>query len=242
MADDRLIYSPAERISPDARIRVREYYKARYVSKGGLKLEHAFAVFGIVVRNKTVLDCGASTGGFTDCLLTHGAKLIYAVDTGYGQLAAKLLHSSQVINMEKTNLSDARLKALDPKPELITLDLSYLSLKTVLDICIKILSPAGEIVALIKPIFEVQSGDIRRSGKINDPQIHHDILIDLCIYAVQRDFQILNLTHSPVRGNSGVIEYFIYLKGGKSETEKIDEEKIDEVIKCGFALDRFRKT
>ena len=126
-----------------------------FVSRGGLKLAKAFEVFPIDVNGMVCLDIGASTGGFTDCWVQKGAKLVYAVDVGYGQLAGKLVNDEHVINMEKTNLSDQSLTELDPKPEMISLDLSYLSLKKALPICKEILKEQGLMICLIKPLTRI---------------------------------------------------------------------------------------
>ena len=136
LVNNEVVTSGKLKIPIEADIRIKEYYKKKYVNKGGLKLEKALHDFNINVTGKVTLDCGASTGGFTDCLLQHGAQKVYAVDVGYGQLAGKLLQDPRVINMEKTNLSDDILLMLDEKPDIISLDLSYLSLKKAIPICI----------------------------------------------------------------------------------------------------------
>ena len=212
--DDMQVLSGREKVPAGGAIRVKEYYKRKYVNKGGLKLEHALREFGVDVSGKVALDCGASAGGFTDCLLRRGAKLVYAVDAGHGQLAGKLLIDERVVNMERTNISDAALTALSPKPELITLDLSYLSLKIGAIACRNIMAPGGAIIALIKPIYEVDSAEIRRSGDVNRREVLAGVLADLCGYFPQNGFAVAGLTYSPVRGNRGAIEYFIHLKAG----------------------------
>lgn len=138
-------------------VTIKGYYKRQYVNKGCFKLVAAIEQFHIDCTDKVALDCGASTGGFTDCWVQKGAKLVYAVDVGFGQLAGKLANDPHVVNMEKTNLSDEKLTVLDPKPEMISLDLSYLSLKKALPICREIQKDKGLMICLIKPIYEVES-------------------------------------------------------------------------------------
>lgn len=129
LVNNQPVWSLHEKVFVDSEVNIKGYYKRQYVNKGGFKLGAAIEQFKINCSDKVVLDCGASTGGFTDCWVQNGAKLVYAVDVGYGQLAGKLANDSHVVNMEKTNLSDEKLTILDPKPEMISLDLSYLSLK-----------------------------------------------------------------------------------------------------------------
>ena len=244
LVNNRQIFSGKEKVPADGIIRVKEYYKKKYVNKGGLKLQGALSDFEINVQDKTALDCGASTGGFTDCLLQHGAKLVYAVDVGHGELAGKLLINKNVINMERTNLSDASLKELSPKPDIITLDLSYLSLKQGVLICKDILKQDGIIIALIKPIFEVESPEIRKTGNINQREVIKDILTDLCEYFIKNGFDITGLTNSPVRGNNDTLEYFVCLRFGGSVPGNINEtylQYLDGIIEKSFALKKFDK-
>ncbi len=153
----------------DASIRILG--RSRYASRAGYKLEAALAHFAVEVTGRVALDCGASTGGFTDCLLQHGAALVYAVDAGHGQLIGRLRHDPRVRNLERTNLSDLVVMQLAPPPTLITLDLSYLSLTQALPIAAPLLAPEGHILALVKPLFEVESREARRTGRIDDPEL-----------------------------------------------------------------------
>lgn len=242
-ADDIPIKSGGEMISTTAVIKVKEYYKRQYVNKGGLKLNGAIEDFKLDINGKVALDCGASTGGFTDCLLLHGVKTVYAVDVGFGQLAAKLQHDDRVINMERTNLSDEILTALSPSPELITLDLSYLSLKAAIPICKRILNGHGDIIALVKPIFEVESNDIRRTGDINDREIHKRILTDLYEHFTQQSYYITGITNSQITGNNGTIEYFMRIEiCERTQHFRIDYlAEIESAINRAFNLEKFIK-
>ena len=238
------VWSIHEKVNIDSEVCVKGYYKRQYVNKGGFKLEAALEAFHIDCLDKVVLDCGASTGGFTDCWVQKGAKLVYAVDVGYGQLAGKLVNDARVVNMEKTNLSDERLTELDPKPEMISLDLSYLSLKKALPICKKILKEKGLMVCLIKPLFEVESSEIRRSGKINQKEVLREILQDVCRFYLENGMDIIGLTHSPVTGNSGTLEYLIGVCWNCTDHEIINscyDEEIHHAIEASFQLHKFKK-
>ncbi|MBR6807574.1 MAG: TlyA family RNA methyltransferase [Clostridia bacterium] len=241
LADNKPVLSPSEKISVDAEIRIREYYKTRYVGKGGLKLEHAISEFGIDVDGKIAFDCGACTGGFTDCLRVHGAELVYAVEVGHGQLAGKLMQDDAVINLEYTNLSDEKLKYLDPKPSVVSLDVSYLSLEVALREVKSIISEDGDVIALVKPIFEVDSSEVRQSGKINDAKLHFDVINKVKTYSEAMGFYAVDITYSPVRGNNGAVEYFMYLTLKVGTESRITDEKIKNVIEIGLALDVFKK-
>jgi len=169
LVNDQRIDKPGMLVPCDAMLRVRG--RQRYASRGGYKLEAALEHFDVNVAGCVALDSGASTGGFTDCLLQHGAAFVYAVEVGYGQLVGRLRADSRVRNLERTNLSDLISTALDPRPSLITLDLSYLSLTKALPIAAALLAPEGQVLALLKPLFEVESAEARRSGQVDDPAL-----------------------------------------------------------------------
>lgn len=244
LVNEQLIYSAKEKISMDGTIRIKGEYKRRYVNKGGLKLEGAIKDFSLDLKGKVALDCGASTGGFTDCLIQQGAKQVYAVDVGFGQLAGKLMVDSRVINMEKVNLGDDSLIHLEPKPEVISLDLSYLSLKKALPLCREIMGENGILICLVKPIYEVESAKIRRSGKINDRGILREVLMDLCHFYVEEGCKILGVTNSSVTGNAGTLEFFIGLHFGGLELpvkNNIYEEEVERALERAFQLQSFSK-
>lgn len=244
LVNEMPVWSFHEKVPVDSIIRIKEYYKKQYVNKGGFKLQAAINEFKIDVEDKVVLDCGASTGGFTDCWLQHGAKLVYAVDVGYGQLAGKLSIDSRVINMEKTNLSDEKLIELSPKPDIISLDLSYLSLKKALPVCRTILKERGMMICLIKPIYEVESSEIRRNGNINQREILYDILKDICEFYIIGGLDILGLTHSPVRGNNGTLEYLIAVYWNQNNLSNINsgyENQIEKALDNSFRLSEYKK-
>ncbi len=240
LVDNIPAVSLTQKITSCSEIRVREYYKKHYVNKGGLKLEGALRRFGTAVDGKTALDCGASAGGFTDCLLQHGARLVYAVDAGFGQLAGKLLVDSRVVNMEKTNISDPRLMSLDPAPELITLDLSYLSLRIAVPVCRSILRGGGTIICLIKPVFEVGNNEARRRGNITDRETLCDILVSLTSFFAAEGFAVAGVTHSPVTGNGGALEYFACLRSDGCTAADLTEQ-IEKAVSDSLSLVKFKK-
>lgn len=229
LVNNQPINSLKEKINRESEIRIKEYYKIKYVNKGGVKLEKALDTFQIDLSDKVALDCGASTGGFTDCLIQKGAKLVYAVDVGFGQLASKLVLDERVINMEKVNLSDDCLKVLDPVPEVISLDLSYLSLKKAVPICMEIMKEKGLIICLVKPLFEINTSEARRSGQIDDPIQFKTILQELCSLFRALDLNILGITSSPITGNNGTIEYFIGLHWGNVNLTNINDNYHDYI-------------
>ena len=237
LVDNQKILSGKEQVNIDGIIRIKEYYKKKYVNKGGLKLEGALSDFGLDIAGMVALDCGASAGGFTDCLLQRGAKSVYAVDAGNGQLAGKLLINEKVVNMERTNLSDSRLLKLEPKPDIITLDLSKLSLKKAVLICRDILKLNGIIVALVKPVYE-------SAGTEMSCDILKDIISGLCGYFASHDFNIMGLTNSCVRGNNDAIEYFVYLTCGEKTLNNINDKYdyfIGEIVEKSLSLEKFKK-
>jgi len=214
LVNDRPLDKPGMLVPADAVIRVRGDH--RYASRGGYKLQAALDHFGISVAGRVSLDCGASTGGFTDCLLQYGALRVYAVEAGYGQLVGRLRADPRVCNLERTNLSDLMPEAFDLKPTLVTLDLSYLSLVQALPIAAHLLAPEGELLALLKPLFEVESAEARRSGRILDTA-----LIIAALERVLTAGQTVGLVPQgaaklALRPRHGIHEYIVhFLMGGQ---------------------------
>lgn len=182
-----------------------------YVSRGGLKLEKAMEEFGIRVEGMVAADVGASTGGFTDCLLQNGAKKVYAIDVGYGQLDWKLRQDPRVVSMERTNIRYLDSGTLTEVPEFITIDVSFISLEKVLPKITEILAPEGKIVALIKPQFEAGREQVGKKGVVRDPVVHEQVIKKVLENALKLGFSLLGLTYSPVTGPEGNIEYLAYL-------------------------------
>lgn len=204
--------------------------KQRYVSRGGLKLEKAFEQFPISVRDAICMDIGASTGGFTDCMLQNGAKKVYAIDVGYGQLAWKLRTDERVVNLERTNFRYiVREKVPDPI-DFASVDVSFISLTLILPVAYPLLAEDGEMVCLIKPQFEAGKGLVGKKGVVKDSQIHQDIIVKVISFAEELGFSIHGLTFSPVKGPEGNIEYLLYIKKQQQAQSLVDIECIHKTV------------
>lgn len=230
LANNHRVNKIGQLVPRDSKILVKRLYQ-KYVSRGGLKLENALVDFNMDITDKVALDVGASTGGFTDCLLQHGVAKVYAIDIGFGQLAGKLRIDDRVVNMENTNISDVSPEDLQPKPSLATIDFSYLSLKKGIPIVSSLLDKNGEMVCLVKPLFEVDNPEIRRTGKIDDSNIYRVVLKDLIEYVNNIELKVLDVTYSHVTGNKGTREFFLRISLDKSITSKKLNTKIDNAMK-----------
>ena len=201
---------PGMQVNPDCEIEVR--CKALpFVSRGGFKLDKAIKVFDISPEGKTCIDCGASTGGFTDVLLQNGASKVYSVDVGYGQLAWKLRNDERVINLEKTNI---RYISGEQIPELIdmaVMDLSFISIKLVLPAVKKLLKPDADIVCLIKPQFEAGREAVGKNGVVRDESIHESVIREILSFTPSLGLSAVGLSYSPIKGPEGNIEYLCHL-------------------------------
>jgi len=200
-------------VAEDAQIEIRGS-DLNYVSRGGLKLEKAMQLFPISLENKVCMDIGASTGGFTDCMLQNGAVKVFAVDVGYGQLAWKLRCDDRVVNLERTNVRYLTAEQVGEPVDFISVDVSFISLKLVLPVAKSFLSKDGEIVCLIKPQFEAGRENVGKKGVVRDQQVHIDVVNSIIEFALQNNLDVKGLTFSPVKGPEGNIEYLIYLKNG----------------------------
>jgi 23S rRNA (cytidine1920-2'-O)/16S rRNA (cytidine1409-2'-O)-methyltransferase len=230
ISGDSRIDKPGQLIPVAAQIRLKDHDR-RFVSRGGLKLDHALTVFALPLEGRIALDCGASTGGFTDCLLQRGAARVYAVDAGYGQLSGKLRADPRVANMERTNLGDPRLLNLEPSPDIVTLDLSYLSLRDALPLAVRILAGVGDIVALVKPLFEVEDSHVRRTGAVHQRSTYTFVLRQLVDYCGSQGYPVMGVTHSPIRGGAGTEEYFVFIRlPGNSEQRPKDSHALVQEI------------
>lgn len=221
------IDKPGVRIEDKAGITLKK--KSSYVSRGGEKLEKALKEFRIDIRKKIILDAGASTGGFTDCLLRHGAKKVYAVDVGYGQLAWKLRNDPRVVVLERKNIRYLKKEELREEVDFVTLDLSFISLTKVLERIDNLLNPKGEIVALIKPQFEAGREKVEKGGVVRDPGVHREVILKVIDRAKDMGFRTKGLTPSPLKGPAGNIEYFVHLIREGKEIKNIPG-RIKEVI------------
>jgi len=210
LVDDQPVTKAGTLVDPNAAIRFRSK-PLPYVSRGGLKLEKALREFQVNVTGKTVLDVGASTGGFTDCLLAHGAARVFAVDVGYGQLAWKLRNDPRVVIFEKTNIRYLKLSALPSAAGLATIDVSFISLKLVLAQVKILLNPGGEIIALIKPQFEVGRGKVGKGGVVRSHEEHIRVIDEIKQASEALGFVVRGITESPLLGPKGNKEFLIYL-------------------------------
>lgn len=183
-----------------------------YVSRGGLKLEKAMTHFSVSLEGKVCLDVGASTGGFTDCMLQNGAKRVYAIDVGHGQLDWKLRNDPRVVCMEKTNIRYVVPDDIGEQADFSSIDVSFISLTKVLLPVRELLGDKGEIVCLIKPQFEAGREKVGKKGVVRDPAVHLEVVEKVIDYAKSISFEILNLEFSPIKGPEGNIEYLLYLR------------------------------
>lgn len=196
-----------------------------YVSRGGLKLEKALKTFGFHLQDAVCVDIGASTGGFTDCMLQKGAKKVFAIDVGYGQLDWKLRQDGRVVNMEKTNVRYLDVDLIDRDIDFISIDVSFISLKLVFPVAVRLLGEKGSMVSLVKPQFEAGRGQVGKKGIVRDPNVHREVIERVMGYGTDAGLYSHGLTFSPVTGAKGNIEYLLYLKKQPAEN-RIDLETI----------------
>lgn len=185
--------------------------QAPYVSRGGYKLEKAMKTFPITLTDCVCMDIGASTGGFTDCMLQNGAKKVYSIDVGYGQLAWKLRTDERVINLERTNFRYITSDSVPDEIDFASIDVSFISLKLILPVLFGFLKSDGKCVALIKPQFEAGRENVGKKGVVRDRQTHIAVIDSIAKFAVEIGFSVLGLTYSPIKGPEGNIEYLIFL-------------------------------
>jgi len=207
LVGDRAVAKPGMLI-PEA-TEVRLLARALYVSRGGEKLAHALRLFGVDGQDLVVVDVGASSGGFTDCLLQHGARCVYAVDVGYGQLDYRLRQDERVVPMERVNVR--YLRSLPQKVDLATVDVSFIGLEKVLPAIARLLKPGGKIIALFKPQFQARRREVGRGGVVRDPLLQARLIGRFLAWAVEQRFRILGLTPSPLLGPAGNREFFFLL-------------------------------
>lgn len=220
-----------QRIKVESNISVTEK-EAAFVSRGGEKLEKALKVFNVNVKGKRAIDVGASTGGFTDCLLKYGAEKVYCIDVGYGQLAWKLQKDSRVVVIDRTNIRYLTADKFNDLFELATIDVSFISLDKVLPAVYNLLKEKGEVVALIKPQFEAGREFIQKGGLVKKAEVHQTVIERICEKAQKIGFSIQGLTFSPLKKASGNIEYFICLikNSGKDKANNFPQI-VEEVVK-----------
>lgn len=203
----------------------------KYVSRGGYKLEKAMDVFGIRLDGKICLDIGASTGGFTDCMLQNGASKVYAIDVGYGQFAWKLRNDERVVCLEKTNVRYVTHEQVPDEGDFASIDVSFISLTKVLPAVLGVLGEKGQLVCLIKPQFEAGRGKVGKKGVVRDSSVHREVIEMIVEYVRTQSLGILGLDFSPIKGPEGNIEYLIYLDKSRSGMHEDEvQARVDTVV------------
>ena len=226
-----------EMISPDAKVEVRGH-DIGYVSRGGLKLEKAMRAFPLTPNGKVCMDIGASTGGFTDCMLQNGARKVYAVDVGYGQLAWKLRTDERVINMERTNIRNVTLDMLEEPVEFFSVDVSFISLKHIFPVAQAVTADQATGVCLVNPQFEAGREKVGKKGVVREPETHKEVILQAAGYAAVNGFSVLGLDYSPIKGPEGNIEFLLFVEKAKDEPVLLQEELADQVVSAAHgALD-----
>lgn len=211
LVDGIKIYKPGEKLNEMVNIEILNKKENQYVSRAGAKLKKAIDEFEINLIDKVCFDIGASTGGFTDCMLKEGAKKVYAIDVGYGQLDYKLRVDDRVEVIERTNVRYIEEDRFDTKGDFATIDVSFISLEKVLVKVFSFLSDSGKIVALIKPQFEAGKDKVNKKGIVKDKQVHFEVICRILDFIRSNGYGILNLTFSPIKGGNGNIEFLVYL-------------------------------
>lgn len=203
----------------------------KYVSRGGLKLEKAMEQFSLDLSGKICMDIGASTGGFTDCMLQNGAKKVYSVDVGYGQLAWKLRNDGRVVNLERTNMRKVTREQVPDVIDFFSMDVSFISIKLLLPVARQLMGENAEAVCLIKPQFEAGKGKVGKKGVVRDSKVHVEVVKDIYSFCLNNGFDVLHTDFSPIKGPQGNIEYLIHIRKSEQPQDfaKTDAEKLVEI-------------
>lgn len=217
-----MVDKPGSSIAEDADIEVISS-APKYVSRGGLKLEKAISDFQVDFAGRTVLDVGASTGGYTDCALKHGALKVYALDVGYGQLDWKLRNDPRVVTLERINIRYFSIQELGQTVDIITVDVSFISTALVFPVLKNLLDEDGTVISLIKPQFEVGKDKVGKKGVVREAELHRQVLLNCITYAQKEGLFCIGVTYSPITGPQGNIEYFIQLKKTAQPLDKLEE-------------------
>lgn len=219
--NNQKVDKPGTPVAEDAAIEVRGN-ALKYVSRGGLKLEKAMATWPIDLKGTICMDVGASTGGFTDCMLQNGALKVYAVDVGYGQLAWSLRSDERVVCLERTNARYLNHEIIPDEPDFSSVDVSFISLKLILPAIAAVLKDNGRVVCLIKPQFEAGKEKVGKKGVVRDPAVHLEVLEHFLGHAKESGFTVVDMTYSPIRGPEGNIEYLGFLEKAEWEEKSFD--------------------
>ncbi|SFA87611.1 TlyA family RNA methyltransferase [Clostridium frigidicarnis] len=218
-----------EKIKVDANIEFKGD-TLKYVSRGGLKLEKAMAKFGINLEDSICMDIGASTGGFTDCMLQNGAKKVFAIDVGYGQFAWKLRTDPRVVCMERTNVRYVEKEHIVDEPDFASIDVSFISLTKVVPVVLNLLNDKGSIVALIKPQFEAGRDKVGKKGVVREASTHKEVIVKIVEFLLEKGVTIIDLDFSPIKGPEGNIEYLVYFTKDNSVISEFNMNKVEEIV------------
>lgn len=227
--DGQKAFKAGDKVKDGAQLEVRGT-PIPFVSRGGLKLDKAIKAFNLSLGGCVCMDIGASTGGFTDCMLQNGASKVYSVDVGYGQLAWKLRCDERVVNIERTNIRYLDPNTISDEIDFISIDVSFISLKLVLPVVNSLLKNGGECVALIKPQFEAGRDDVGKKGVVRDKNIHKKVIAQALQYASDNGLSVLNIDFSPIKGPEGNIEFLMYIRKDADIYNSVDESKISGTV------------
>lgn len=227
--DGQRIDKAGEKVSVEANIEYKGH-KIPYVSRGGLKLEKAMKVWPITLENKVCMDIGASTGGFTDCMLQNGASKVYSVDVGYGQFAWKLRTDERVVCMERTNIRYVTPEDIGELLDFASIDVSFISLKKIMPATINLLKDDGEVVALIKPQFEAGREKVGKKGVVRDINVHKEVVYGIVDFLLENNLVVLGVGYSPIKGPEGNIEYLVYFTKDKNKETTFNRDDIEVVV------------
>lgn len=226
---------PGFQVCQDTEIEVK-CHSLPFVSRGGYKLDKALKVFPVSVDGKVCIDCGASTGGFTDVLLQHGAEKVYAVDVGYGQLAWKLRNNDKVVNLERTNLRYINSDLINEILDVAVCDVSFISVRLIIPSVMSLLKDDGDFILLIKPQFEAGREDVGKKGVVREKTVHKRVVKEITDFVISEGYSVQGLDYSPVKGPEGNIEYLLYIK--KNSTPSIEYDIDSLVEKSHKELDK----
>ena len=229
--DGQKVDKAGEKVSESANI---EYRGAtlKYVSRGGLKLEKAMKTYGISLENKVCMDIGASTGGFTDCMLQNKASKVFSVDVGYGQFAWKLRTDERVVCMERTNIRYVTLENIGEPLDFASIDVSFISLKKIMPATLNLLKDNGEVVALIKPQFEAGREKVGKKGVVREIETHKEVVYGIIDFLLEQNLNVLGVGYSPIKGPEGNREYLVYFSKDKNKESNFKREDVDTVVEA----------
>ncbi|MDU5210161.1 MULTISPECIES: TlyA family RNA methyltransferase [Clostridium] len=229
--DGRRVDKAGEKVPVTANIEYKGE-KLPYVSRGGLKLEKAMKNFPITLEGKVCMDIGASTGGFTDCMLQNGASKVFSIDVGYGQFAWKLRTDERVVCMERTNIRYVKPEDLGELVDFASIDVSFISLKKIMPATVELLKDKGEVVALIKPQFEAGKEKVGKKGVVRDIEVHKEVVFGIIDYLIEHNLNVLGVSYSPIKGPEGNIEYLVYFTKDMERESTFVREDVDKVVEA----------